>query len=219
MAPKVRKGKGVAFSSHGSKRARRPSEEEHEDVSMTPPPLRRYGLHWVTKKEDRILTLDLDFMFNASGDCNLNMVREFLVNWMPKERLNQVKINGQIIEFAPKALNRLLGTPNVDPQPFVDMVKKPPYRNIRHTLCALTLLHGGLATNNLDYDPRGVDVTKTKEPEGINGPVLTVNEHNVRIDNMLSHLYSMQKFQLRMNSVTEEQLQYLNIDYPLSEHS
>ncbi|MCE3216513.1 hypothetical protein HAX54_006759 [Datura stramonium] len=47
------------------------------------------------------------------------------------------------------------------------------------------------------YDPRGIEVTKTKEPEGINGPVLFFNEHNARIDNMLSHLYN----------------------YPLSEHS
>ncbi|MCD7468804.1 hypothetical protein HAX54_007297 [Datura stramonium] len=38
------------------------------------------------------------------------------------------------------------------------------------------------------YDPRGIDVKKTKEPEGINGPVLAVNERNARIDNMLSHL-------------------------------
>ncbi|MCD7472486.1 hypothetical protein HAX54_013736 [Datura stramonium] len=35
---------------------------------------------------------------------------------------------------------------------------------------------------------RGIDVTKTQEPKGINGPVLSVNERNVRIDNMLSHL-------------------------------
>ncbi|MCE3049786.1 hypothetical protein HAX54_045788, partial [Datura stramonium] len=105
IEPKVNKGKGVASSSHGSKRARTPSEDEHEDVNMAPPPL------------------------------------------------------------------------------------------------------------------RGVDVTKTKELEGINGPVLTVNEHNARIDNMLSHLYGMKMLQLRMNGVTEEQLQQLNIDYPLSEHS
>ncbi|MCD7472357.1 hypothetical protein HAX54_013515 [Datura stramonium] len=128
MAPKLSKGKGVASSIHGSKRARRPSKEEHEDMSMAPPPLRRYDLH-------RILTLDLGLMFNASDDCNFNMVREFFTNWIPKERSNQVKIRGQIIEFAPKALNRLLGIPNIDPQPFVDMAKKPPYRNIRHTLC------------------------------------------------------------------------------------
>ncbi|MCD7450373.1 hypothetical protein HAX54_005716, partial [Datura stramonium] len=105
MAQKVNKGKGIASSSHGSKRARRPSEEEHEDVSMAPPPLRRYDLRWVMEKEgkkwlkehkeskyshdmfidrnclslvfphmvDRILTLGLGFMFNAPGDCNLNM--------------------------------------------------------------------------------------------------------------------------------------------------
>ncbi|MCD7448530.1 hypothetical protein HAX54_043460 [Datura stramonium] len=100
MAPKVNKGKGVASSIHGSKRARRPNEEEHEDVSMAPPPLRRYGLCWITEKE-----------------------------------------------------------------------------------------------------------------------ALTVNERNARIDNMLSHLYGMQMLQLRMNGVTEEQLQHLNIDYTLSKHS
>ncbi|MCD7453446.1 hypothetical protein HAX54_020916 [Datura stramonium] len=42
------------------------------------------------------------------------------------------------------------------------------------------------------YDPRGIDVTKNKEPEGINCPVPIINEQNVRIDNMLSHLYGMQ---------------------------
>ncbi|MCD9640540.1 hypothetical protein HAX54_025897 [Datura stramonium] len=41
------------------------------------------------------------------------------------------------------------------------------------------------------YDPRGIDVTKT----------------------------NMQMLQLRMNGVTEEQLQQLKMDYPLSEHS
>ncbi|MCD7470757.1 hypothetical protein HAX54_010863 [Datura stramonium] len=88
-------------------------------MSMAPPPLRQYNLHWVTKKEDKkwfkehkeskyshdmfidrnclslvfphmvdsILTLGLGFMFNALGDCNLNMVREFLANWMSKERV------------------------------------------------------------------------------------------------------------------------------------
>ncbi|MCD7461859.1 hypothetical protein HAX54_047285 [Datura stramonium] len=65
----------------------------------------------------------------------------------------------------------------------------------------------------------GVDVKKIKELEGINGPVLTINERNAQIDNKLSHLYGMQMLQLRMNGVTEEQLKQLNIDYHLSEHS
>ncbi|MCE3051126.1 hypothetical protein HAX54_048950 [Datura stramonium] len=51
MEPKVNKGKGVASSSHGSKRARILSEDEHEDVNMAPVQLRRYGLHWVIEKE------------------------------------------------------------------------------------------------------------------------------------------------------------------------
>ncbi|MCD9638283.1 hypothetical protein HAX54_022155 [Datura stramonium] len=177
MAPKVNKGKGVASSIHGSKRARRPSEEEHEVVSMAPPPFRNFLSLVFPQMVDRILTIALGFMFNAPGDCNLNMVREFLEIWIPNERSNQVKIIGQIIEFSPKALNRLLGKPIVDPQPFVDM-----------------------------------------ELEAIKGPVLTVNEHNARIDNMLSHLYSMQMLQLRKKGVTEEQLHQLNIDYPLREH-
>ncbi|MCD7449318.1 hypothetical protein HAX54_051258 [Datura stramonium] len=69
------------------------------------------------------------------------------------------------------------------------------------------------------YDPRRIYMTKTKEPKGINGLVLSFNECNVRIDNMLSHLYGMQMLQLRMNGMIEEQLQQLNMDYPLSEHS
>ncbi|MCD7456657.1 hypothetical protein HAX54_032603 [Datura stramonium] len=69
------------------------------------------------------------------------------------------------------------------------------------------------------YDPTGIDVNKTKELEGINGPVLSVNERNALIDNMLSHLYGMQMLHLRMNGVTEEQVQQLNMDYSLSEHS
>ncbi|MCE5165769.1 hypothetical protein HAX54_012188 [Datura stramonium] len=69
------------------------------------------------------------------------------------------------------------------------------------------------------YDPRGIDVTKTKEPEGIKIPVLFVNEYNARIDNMLSHLYGMSMLHPRMNGVTEEQLQQLNMDYSMIEHS
>ncbi|MCE3050563.1 hypothetical protein HAX54_047523 [Datura stramonium] len=73
MAPKVNKGKEVASSSQGSKRERTTSEGEHEDDRITPQPLRRYGLRWITEQEDRLHTLGLNFEFNALGDCNLNM--------------------------------------------------------------------------------------------------------------------------------------------------
>ncbi|MCD7467437.1 hypothetical protein HAX54_004861 [Datura stramonium] len=69
------------------------------------------------------------------------------------------------------------------------------------------------------YDPKGRDVTKTKDPEGIHGSVLSIGECHARFDNILSNLYAMQMLQLRMNRVTEERLQQLNMDFPLSEHS
>ncbi|MCE2054921.1 hypothetical protein HAX54_041640 [Datura stramonium] len=125
MVPKPSKGKGVSSLSHGSKRPKRTSEEEQNDMSSLQQPLRRYGLCWVTEKEDRSQTLGLNFVFNALGDCNLNM--------------------GHQIEE-----------------------EETDYRPV--------------------YDQRGIDMTKTKELEGVYGPLLSVNECNARIDNMLSHL-------------------------------
>ncbi|MCD9559669.1 hypothetical protein HAX54_017808 [Datura stramonium] len=246
----------------------------------------------------------------------------------------------------PRCRARLLGTTHVDPQPFVNIVKKTPYRDIRHTLfvsnsvarwtlhkqfgyhvpfpyahlsrearvwlkiicaCLVPEKHvthvirervcivyalmigmpinmgviiknvlnrervkkgqnfgfGGLLTRFLSghdideeeadyrpaYDTRGIDVTKTKEPKGINSPVFSVNERNAQIDNMLSLLYAptlasssrpsspisytsspkpsnkslmgpriveravIAASRLRMNGMTEEQLQQLNMDY------
>ncbi|MCD9643008.1 hypothetical protein HAX54_030106 [Datura stramonium] len=34
----------------------------------------------------------------------------------------------------PSALNRFLGTSNIDPQSLKDLLLRPPYREIRHTL-------------------------------------------------------------------------------------
>ncbi|MCE0480713.1 hypothetical protein HAX54_037805, partial [Datura stramonium] len=53
MAPKPSKGKGVASSSHGSKRSRRANKEKNEDVSLPQQQLRRFGLHWITKQEGK----------------------------------------------------------------------------------------------------------------------------------------------------------------------
>ncbi|MCD7467525.1 hypothetical protein HAX54_005020 [Datura stramonium] len=69
------------------------------------------------------------------------------------------------------------------------------------------------------YDPKEIDVTKAKDTEGIHCPVLSISELHAQIDSMLSHLYDMQMLQVRMNGVIEEQLQQLNLDYLLSEHS
>ncbi|MCD7473016.1 hypothetical protein HAX54_014552, partial [Datura stramonium] len=39
------------------------------------------------------------------------------------------------------------------------------------------------------YDPKGLDVMKTKETEDIHGPMFSINARNMGIDNVLSHLY------------------------------
>ncbi|MCD9559550.1 hypothetical protein HAX54_017551, partial [Datura stramonium] len=65
---------------------------------------------------DRFLTLGLGFVFNDSRECNFNIVREFLDNWVPNGRSNQVKIRGQIVNSSPAILNRILGSPSIDPK-------------------------------------------------------------------------------------------------------
>ncbi|MCE3215100.1 hypothetical protein HAX54_000810 [Datura stramonium] len=211
---------------------------------MAPPPLRRYGLRWVTEKErkkwfkehkeskyshdmfidrnflslvfphmvDRILTLGLGFVFDALDDCNLNMVREFLANWMPKERSNQVKIRGKIIEFSPMDLNRLLGTPHVNPQPFVNMVKKTLYRDIRHTLCGPNSVAQWTLHQQFGYHVSLPYAHLSREARVWLKIVCAslVPRKNVT---------DVTRKRLRMNGVTKEQLQQLNIDYPLRENS
>ncbi|MCE3052353.1 hypothetical protein HAX54_052384 [Datura stramonium] len=69
MAQKVNKGKGLSSSSHGSKRARRTSEEENEDVRMAPQYLRRYGLRWVIEQEENEITrVDLEIEYSDDNE-------------------------------------------------------------------------------------------------------------------------------------------------------
>ncbi|MCE2055350.1 hypothetical protein HAX54_042444, partial [Datura stramonium] len=92
------------------------------------------GLERGKSLKPKLQALRLDFVFNDPGECNLNMVREFLANWKPKKRSNQVNIRGQLLKFTASTLNQFLGTPHMDPQPMRDLLLKPPYREIRHTL-------------------------------------------------------------------------------------
>ncbi|MCD9637557.1 hypothetical protein HAX54_020924, partial [Datura stramonium] len=145
------------------------------------------------------------------------------------------------MNFMLATLNRLLGTLNVDPQPMTDILLRPPYRETQHTLSGpisvawwtrhqqfgyhITFSYSHMSREKeevdyrLRYDLNGLDMTKIKKPQGLHSPVLFVSEFNVHIDNILSHLSVMKTLQLRMSRVTTEQLQQLNIDYPLSEHS
>ncbi|MCE2056231.1 hypothetical protein HAX54_044295 [Datura stramonium] len=93
--------------------------------------------------------------------------------------------------------NKLLGTPNVVPHPFKDLILRPPYREIRYTVSGLNSRARFPREKQIDeevidytprYDPKGLDVTMTKEPAGIHGPMLSISERNVHIDNVLSNL-------------------------------
>ncbi|KAH0688947.1 hypothetical protein KY289_016305 [Solanum tuberosum] len=44
---------------------------------------------------------------------------------------------GEDVKFSAQILNELLGTPNCDPDEFNSLKDKPPYRDIRHTLCGV----------------------------------------------------------------------------------
>ncbi|KAH0761200.1 hypothetical protein KY290_017273 [Solanum tuberosum] len=44
---------------------------------------------------------------------------------------------GKDVKFLARILNELLGTPNCDPDEFNNLKDKPPYRDIRHTLCGV----------------------------------------------------------------------------------
>ncbi|MCD7454131.1 hypothetical protein HAX54_023549 [Datura stramonium] len=203
MAPKANKGKVVASSSHESKRSTMGQEAPNEDATCnhshqgimgsigSRSKKVRSGLKSTKSQNishelfieraslasefphivERLHTLGLDFVFNDPGECNLNMVRKFLVNWDPKKRSNQVNIQGKIVNFLLVVLKRLLGSPSIDPQSFKDLIMR---LSIEQFITFSVLRIG-----------RKVGPPTVK---------------------------------LRMNGVIEEQLQQLNMDYPLSKY-
>ncbi|MCE3050451.1 hypothetical protein HAX54_047226 [Datura stramonium] len=147
MEPKVNKGKGVGSYSHGSKRSRRTSEDEHEDVRMAPPPLRLYGLRSVTEKEGKKWFKEHKEskyphdMFNDRNFLSLaftHMLDRILTLGLGFSKSKK----GQNFGFG-GLLTRFLCGHDIEEE-------EADYRT--------------------SYDPRGIDVTKMKEPEGINGP-------------------------------------------------
>uniref|UniRef100_M1E0W6 Putative plant transposon protein domain-containing protein n=1 Tax=Solanum tuberosum TaxID=4113 RepID=M1E0W6_SOLTU len=109
MAPKV---KNVA----GSKRSRK----GEASGSGNREPAQKFGLR---------------FIFYHLGDCNLSLVRDFYANWLMETMYKTVPIRGRDVKFSARLLNELLGTPNCDADDFNRLKEKPPYRDIRHTLC------------------------------------------------------------------------------------
>ncbi|KAH0708909.1 hypothetical protein KY290_010426 [Solanum tuberosum] len=84
-----------------------------------------------------VLELGLRFIFDHPGDCNLSLVREFYANWLIEIKYKIVPIRGKDVKFNATILNEFLGTPNCDSDYFNTLKDKPPYRDIRHTLCGV----------------------------------------------------------------------------------
>ncbi|KAG5572939.1 hypothetical protein H5410_062705 [Solanum commersonii] len=88
------------------------------------------GLHTVNE-------LGLRFIFENLGDYNLTLVREIYANWLTKTKYKTVPVRGKDVKFSARILNELLGSPNCDHDEFNCLKDKPPYRDIRHTLCGV----------------------------------------------------------------------------------
>uniref|UniRef100_M1DFB8 Putative plant transposon protein domain-containing protein n=1 Tax=Solanum tuberosum TaxID=4113 RepID=M1DFB8_SOLTU len=84
-----------------------------------------------------VVELGLRFIFDHPGDCNLSLVREFYANWLTETKYKTVPIRGRDVKFSARILNELLGTPDCDADDFNRLKEKPPYRDIRHTLCGV----------------------------------------------------------------------------------
>ncbi|KAH0758007.1 hypothetical protein KY290_021500 [Solanum tuberosum] len=158
MAPKA---KNVAGSKRNRKGKKFGSSSDREPVQkFSKKVVQRYGWEWFACQQEAkyigdefvnevrlqsqfpviyqtVIELGLRFIFDNPGDCNLTLVREFYANWLTETKYKTVLVRGKDVKFFARILNELLGTPNSDPDEFNSLKDKPPYRDIRHTLCGV----------------------------------------------------------------------------------
>ena len=67
----------------------------------------------------------------------MSLVHEFYANWLTETKYKTVPIRGKDVKFNSTILNEFLGTPNCHYDNFNTLKDKPPYRDIRHTLCGV----------------------------------------------------------------------------------
>ncbi|KAH0679034.1 hypothetical protein KY284_020119 [Solanum tuberosum] len=158
MAPKVKNVAGSKRSrkgeASGSSSGREPIQKFDKKV------VERYGWDWFSCQQEAkyigdefvnevrlqsqfpdiyqtVNDLGLRFIFENPGDCNLTLVREFYANWLTETKYKTMLVRGKDVRFSARILNELLGTPNCDPDEFNGLKDKPPYRDIRLTLCGV----------------------------------------------------------------------------------
>ncbi|KAG5576664.1 hypothetical protein H5410_056798, partial [Solanum commersonii] len=139
----------------------------------------------------QINALGLPYVFMNQGECNLSLVHEFYVNWNTRRvEINKGFIQDSWVRFSMEALNEFLGTPNCDTIDFLAMIERPPYRDIRHTLCGVN---------------------------SIVRPVLSVIDRQAHDDSWMGRMSGMAELQLRIGGrpVTEDKMETLEERYPL----
>ncbi|MCE3215424.1 hypothetical protein HAX54_002338, partial [Datura stramonium] len=82
---------------HGSKRTRRANEEEHDDLSLPPQSLRRYGLRWVKrKKRERVC---LVFALITGMPINVGVIIKNVLSRARAKRSQIFGFGGLLIRF------------------------------------------------------------------------------------------------------------------------
>ncbi|KAF3631413.1 hypothetical protein FXO37_27975 [Capsicum annuum] len=223
MVPKGRQGKEKASTSQkGQKRSRKDQEEGKEWYRNNK--VKKYVHVDLMQKEslakncprilEKIMALNLDFIFRDMGECNLDLTREFYANWSPRTTGNEVKIRGQVLQLNADFFNSFLGTPSMDPSPLKELYNRPFYRAIRHTLCgSRSMTQWTRHKDNGCYN--------TYPYACLNREARIWKEHIEEdpADHKLPH--NPKKFTM-MNGgrvLTDVELRQLYYDYPLNEHA
>ncbi|OIT29394.1 hypothetical protein A4A49_18066 [Nicotiana attenuata] len=84
-----------------------------------------------------IKDLGLSYVFKNMGDINLNLVREFYTGFDPQDTEELVPIRGRLIDLLTKAICDFLSAPNIPVEPLEQFIRRPTYRELRHTLCGV----------------------------------------------------------------------------------
>ncbi|KAG5600906.1 hypothetical protein H5410_032276 [Solanum commersonii] len=126
MAPK---SKNV----EGSKRSRKGEAFGFENRE----PIRKFGKKVVQRYGWEWFDCQCEPKYMGDEYIHKSLVSEFYANWLTETKYKTVSIRGKDVKFNATILNEFLGTPNCDSDACITLNNKPPYRDIRHTLCGV----------------------------------------------------------------------------------
>ncbi|OIT28198.1 hypothetical protein A4A49_32647 [Nicotiana attenuata] len=101
-----------------------------------------------------IQDLGLSDVFKNTGDINLNLVGEFYAGLAPPDTEELVPICRRLIYFSAKAICDSLGASNVPVEPLEQFIRRPTYRELRHTLCRVGSTATWVRDKETNHDKR-----------------------------------------------------------------